>query len=62
MIYIFDAEVERIMCDAACKAQEDVDLILEFNALMRVHRETVAILNDDEPHYTTRRASALDVE
>lgn len=58
MIYFIDAEAERVACDGACKAQEDVDLVLEFNALMRVHRETVAILNDDEPCYTLRKASA----
>lgn len=62
MIYIIDTEAERIACDGACKAQEDIDLVLEFNALMRVHRETVAILNDDEPYYTARRASVPIME
>lgn len=44
-----DADAERVTSEALCKAQEDRDLIADFAFELRAWRETIALLEDDEP-------------
>ena len=47
MIRVFDVDIEQVTHKAVCKAQEDRDLVEEFAAYLRMHRETIVILEDD---------------